>query len=99
MEFKWHFLKKSGIILAFFWLFAGISSSIKINASFTSTIEKGLFGRLLVDSLNYAFKFGELSNSQKQAIITLIKKKGKDKRMIKNWRPISLINVDAKIAS
>ena len=53
----------------------------------------------MVDSLNYAFKFGELSNSQKQAIITLIKKKGKDKRMIKNWRPISLINVDAKIAS
>ena len=23
----------------------------------------------------------------------------RDKRMIKNWRPISLINVDAKIAS
>ena len=58
-----------------------------------------LFGRLLVDSLNYAFEFGELSNSQKQAIITLVEKKGKDKRMIKNWRPISLINVDAKIAS
>ena len=58
-----------------------------------------LFGRLLVDSLNYAFDFGELSNSQKQAIITLIEKKGKDKRMIRNWRPISLINVDAKIAS
>ena len=38
-----------------------------------------LFGRLLVDSLNYAFEFGELSNSQKQAIITLIEKKGKDK--------------------
>ena len=27
-----------------------------------------LFGRLLADSLNYAFEFGELSNSQKQAI-------------------------------
>ena len=51
---------------------------------------------ILVDSLNYAFEYGELSNSQKQAIITL---KGKDKRLIKNWRPISLINVDAKIAS
>ena len=58
-----------------------------------------LFGRLLVDSLNYAFEFGELSNSQKQAIITLIGKKGKDKRMIRNWLPISLINVDSKIAS
>jgi len=52
-----------------------------------------------IDSLNYAFEFGELSNSQKQAIITLIEKKGKDKSMIRNWRPISLINVDAKIAS
>ena len=54
---------------------------------------------MLVDSLNYAFEYGELSNSQKRAIITLIEKKGKDKRLIKNWRPISLINMDAKIAS
>ena len=53
----------------------------------------------MVDSINYSYEFGELSNSQKQAIITLIEKKGKDKRMIKNWRPISLINVDAKIIS
>ena len=32
-------------------------------------------------------------------MIILIEKKGKDKRYLKNWRPISLINVDAKIAS
>ena len=32
-------------------------------------------------------------------MITLIEKKDKDKRYLKNWRPISLINVDAKIAS
>ena len=31
-------------------------------------------------------------------MITLLEKKGKDKRLIKNWRPISLINVDTKIA-
>ena len=54
-----------------------------------------LFGNLVVDSLNYAFEYGELSNSQKQAVITLIEKKGKDKRLVKNWRAISLINVDA----
>ena len=32
-------------------------------------------------------------------MITLIEKRGKDKRFIKNWRPISLLNVDIKIAS
>ena len=58
-----------------------------------------LFGTNIVDSTNYSYEFGELSNSQKQAITTLIEKKGKDKRMIKNWRPLSLINVHAKIIS
>ena len=28
------------------------------------------FGSLLVESLNYAFEYGELSNSQKQGVIT-----------------------------
>ena len=56
-------------------------------------------GSLLVDTLNYAFQYGELSTSQRQAVITLIEKKDRDKRLIKNWRPISLINVDTKIAS
>ena len=56
-------------------------------------------GNLLVDSLNYSYECGELSNTQKQAVITLIEKKGKDKRNICNWRPISLINVDVKIGS
>ena len=47
-------------------------------------------GHLLVDSLNYSYD---------HAIIKLIEKKGKDKRYIGNWRPIPLINVDAKIGS
>ena len=29
----------------------------------------------------------------------MIEKKGRDKRLIKNWRPISLLNADVKIAS
>ena len=58
-----------------------------------------ILGKHLVACLNYAHNHGELSNSQKQAVITLLEKKGKDKRLIKNWRPISLINVDTKIAS
>ena len=45
----------------------------------------------------------KLSNSQKEAIITLIGKKDKDKRNLSNWRPIStwisLINADVKIGS
>jgi len=56
-------------------------------------------GTFLVDSLNYAYFHGELSNSQKQDVITSIEKKDKDRRWIKNWRPISLVNVDVKIGS
>ena len=58
-----------------------------------------ILGKHLVTSFNYAHNYGELSNSQKQAVITLLEKKGKDKRLIKNWRPFSLINVDTKIVS
>ena len=40
-----------------------------------------------------------MSCSQKQAVITLIEKKGKDRSYIENWRPISLVNVDTKVMS
>ena len=58
-----------------------------------------VLGKHLLNSFNYAHNYGELPNSQKQAVITLVEKKGKHKRLIKNWRPISLINVDIKIVS
>ena len=58
-----------------------------------------LLGDLLVKCLNYSYKHGELSASQKQAVIVLIEKKDRDRRQIKNWRPISLINVDVKIGT
>ena len=48
---------------------------------------------------NECFNKGQLSTSQKQAVITLINKPGKDVRHLKSWRPISLLNVDAKIIS
>ncbi len=44
-----------------------------------------------------AMEKGKLSPSQTQSVIRLIEKKGKDRKQIKNWRPISLINVDTKI--
>ena len=53
----------------------------------------------LLNTINCSFSCGHMTSSQRQAMITLIEKKGRDKRLLKNWRPISLINVDAKIAS
>jgi len=58
-----------------------------------------LLGQQLTDSLNYSFEHGQLSSSQKQATIKLIDKKDRDRRYIKNWRQICLLNVDMKIAS
>ncbi len=51
---------------------------------------------MILDSYNEAFREGELSEMQKQIILSLIYKKG-DRRMFKNYRPISLSNVDYKI--
>ena len=58
-----------------------------------------LLGKFMVASFNEAFDKKEMSPSQKQATVTLIEKKGKDRSYLENWRPISLINVEAKIAS
>ena len=51
---------------------------------------------MLLDSLNSSYEVGELSPSQKRRILFLIFKKN-DKHMLKNWRPISLLNTDYKI--
>ena len=56
-------------------------------------------GKCLVNAFNFPHEQGQLSTLQKQTMITLLEKKGKDRRFIQNWRPISLINVDVKIAS
>ena len=53
----------------------------------------------IIERFNCSFLKGELSASQKQAVITLIQKKDRDVTLIKNWGPISLINIDSKIAS
>ena len=58
-----------------------------------------ILGKFLVDSLNFGFSVGQLSVTQTQAIITLIPKPGKDSKLIKNWRPISLLNIDYKIGT
>ena len=58
-----------------------------------------LIGKLVIESLNEGYENTELSESQKQSVITLISKPGKDNLFLKNWRPISLMNVDAKLGS
>ena len=58
-----------------------------------------LLGESLVECFNATFEKGEMSPSQKQAVITLIEKKDQDRCDLQNWRPISLLNVDTKIAS
>ena len=55
-----------------------------------------LLGDSLVASFNTAFESGNMSTSQRQALITLIDKKDKDRSLLDNWRPISLLKTDVK---
>ena len=52
----------------------------------------------LVEVLNASFDSGLLPFSQQGALISLIFKKG-DRLLHKNWRPISLFNVDYKFCA
>ena len=47
-----------------------------------------------VRSFDQAYTRGCLSVSQRQGVITCLPKEGKSKFYLKNWRPISLLNVD-----
>ena len=41
---------------------------------------------------NECFEKGEMSLSQKQAVMTLIEKKGNDRSLLENWRPTLYIS-------
>ena len=63
---------------------------------------RAFWGRLgvpLLECLKASIELGELTDSQKRSVIRLIRKKGKNADEINGWRPISLMNVDAKIFS
>lgn len=51
----------------------------------------------LMNSYKYSFKNNILSLDQRRALLVLIPKGNKDKRLLTNWRPISLLNMDYKI--
>ena len=49
--------------------------------------------------MEHNYDNGELSTSQKQCVITLLEKEGKNAMYVHNYRPIKLLNVDYKILS
>ena len=53
--------------------------------------------KYLLDSYNTSYSIGRMSLTQKQGIICLIPKKDKDIKLLKNWRPLTLLNADYKI--
>lgn len=57
-----------------------------------------ILGDLLLSVLNECSLNGTLTASQREGLLRLTYKKD-DKRLPKNWRPISLLNTDYKVAS
>ena len=56
-------------------------------------------GHFVLRSINCGYRKGELSITQKQGIITCIPKENKPKHLLKNWRPLTLLDSVNKIAS
>jgi len=56
-----------------------------------------LVGVIIKESWDYSVQTGETPESHKESVITILPKEGKDLNDIKNWRPITLSNCDAKI--
>ena len=56
-------------------------------------------GHFIIRSLNEGFKSDKLSITQREGLIVCIPKGDKPREFLKNWRPISLLNVIYKIGS
>ena len=53
--------------------------------------------KVLIDAIFFAYETGKIHRSASQGILNLIPKKGKDTRLLKNLRPITLLNTDYKV--
>ncbi len=77
---------------------AEILASLKLLQNGKSWGSDGLtaefYNFFLIESIKYSIENEELSIKLKWGIITLIHKK--EKNRLKNWRPITLLNVDYK---
>ena len=58
-----------------------------------------IFGKHFVKVINFAYEIQQLLDSQRLGLITLLCKNHDESQLLKNWRPISLLNVDYKIIS
>ncbi|KAJ8047357.1 hypothetical protein HOLleu_06338 [Holothuria leucospilota] len=56
-------------------------------------------GQVVLESLNFGYQRGQLSTEQTRGIVTLILKGNKAATSLQNYRPITLLNTDYKIAA
>ena len=52
---------------------------------------------LLINCFNFSYESGEMSITQRQGVITLIPKKDRNVELLKNWRPLAMLNFDYKL--
>ena len=68
----------------------------------TAEFLKVFWGKLkyfIANSINTCFEKGTFSTSFRKCLITCLPKGNKDRKLLKNWRPISLLCVIYKLAS
>lgn len=53
----------------------------------------------MIQSSKYALDQGKINITQIQGVIKVKPKKNKDRSYLENWRPLTLLNVDYKIAT
>ena len=54
---------------------------------------------IITNAINTGYLKGELSCSLRKSVVICLPKENEDRRLIKNWRPISLLSVIYKLAS